>query len=202
MALDDADRQAIQQIVADAIAANAANKSGDGKNGDGDGKGGDGDGQLSPEQIKAAATAAKESESALRSAMAFNLSCDKFLKDNERLLPETINTILTAYKSRQYNGDIEQANNYRKVILDEIFAEQKNIDIMPESAKARILAYKGLAESDKLDKTSAFYDLVDTFLTIKKGTIQAAFNKTAVDTDEYSERFKKLGEKYTNKKGV
>lgn len=196
MALDENDIAKIGEIFRDAM-----NKTGAG--GDGNGAGGDGNGNdLNTDKIKADAAAAKENECVLKSAMAFNINKDKFLEDNKSFIPESVLTIFKAYSDKTYANELEQADNYRKVIIDEIFSEQKNIDVMPESAKARIQKYKALAESDKLGAAGKYFDLVDTFLTIQKGKAQVAFNKTNPSgDDEYSEKFKKLGENFT-KKGV
>lgn len=199
MALDENDIAKITEIVQNSLKGN--NGDGNGGNNGGGNNGGDDD-STDPAKIKAAAEAAKAKETVLKSAMAFNLGRDKFMEDNKKFIPEGVVTVFKAYATRTYANEIEQANNYRKVIMDEIFADQKNIDTMPESAKARIQTYKTLAESDKLDKAGEFFDLVDTFLTIKKGQAQAEFNNAGKgNDDEYSKKFQSLGETYT-KKGV
>lgn len=187
MALEESDIATITQIVQDALK---------GQNNNGD-EPDDGDTQ----KIKDDAAKAKTEAAVLKSALAFNIGRDKMLADNKRFIPDTVNTIFKAYVGRQYKDDVEEANNYRKVILEEVFSDQKNIDIMPESAKAKIAAFNNLAESDKLNKAGEYYDLIDTYLTIKKGQSQAEFNKQGQSgtDDAYAEKFQKLGDVFTKK---
>lgn len=192
MALEEGDIATITQIVQDAL--KGQNDKGNDKGNGNEPDGGD------TQKIKDDAAKAKTEAAVLKSALAFNIGRDKMLADNKRFIPDTVNTIFKAYVGRQYKDDVEEANNYRKVILEEVFSDQKNIDIMPESAKAKIAAFNNLAESDKLNKAGEYYDLIDTYLTIKKGQSQAEFNKQGQSgTDAYAEKFQKLGDVFTKK---
>ena len=202
MALEQADLDAIRQMIID---ENAKAK-GDGK-GDGDGNKKD-DGNKKSDgndddvaKIKADAEAKKNAEEQLKNAIAFNLSRDSFIESNKKFIPEGVATVFKAYASRNFGSEIEQADNYRKVILDEIFGDQKNIDVLPESMKGEIARYKSLPESDKIKQSGKYFVVVDTFLTIKKGMAQKEFNNAGGSsaTSAYSERFAKLSDNFNNK---
>lgn len=193
MALEESDITTITQIVNDAIAKGNGNKGNGGGNGD-DGDDGDDIQRIKDEEAKR-----KASEAALKSAMGFNLTRDAFLNDNKAHLPESIGTVIKGLAGRQYKSEREEADNYRKIILDEVFETQKNIDIMPESAKSRISAYKALADSDRVEKAGEYFELVDTFLTLKKGIAQKEFNKNGTgngEKDAYAQKFADLGKKF------
>lgn len=189
MALDESDMTQIKDIITGQIAEALKVQGKDPKDEDDD-----------ADAIKKKAEQQKASEAVLRSAIAFNVGRSKFMDDNKRFLPDAIQTVFNAYKTRQYANEKEEADNYRKVILDEIFNDQKNIDILPNSLQGKVTVYKNLPESDKLSRSGEFFELVDTFLALKKGSAQNEFNKPGTTgTDAYAERFAKLGESYKPK---
>lgn len=200
MALEQADLDAIRQMIVEENAK--AKGAGDGK-GDGDGKKSDGNNNNDDDiaKIKADAEAKKKAEESLKSAIAFNLSCDSFIETNKKFIPEGVATVFKAYASRNFGSEEEKADNYRKVILDEVFGDQKNIDVLPESMKNEIARYKELPESDKIKQSGKYFVVVDTFLTIKKGMAQKEFNGNGGKASSaYSDRFDKLSDNF-NKKG-
>jgi hypothetical protein len=196
MALEKEDLDAIRQMI---VEENAKAK-GDGK-GDGDGGNKKDDNNDDVAKIKAEAEAKKNAEESLKSAIAFNLSCDSFIESNKKFIPEGVATVFKAYASRNFGSEEEKADNYRKVILDEVFGDQKNIDVLPESMKNEIARYKELPESDKIKQSGKYFVVVDTFLTIKKGMAQKEFNGNGGKASSaYSDRFDKLSDNF-NKKG-
>lgn len=196
MALEQEDLDKIRQMI---VEENAKAK-GDGK-GDGDGGNKKDDNNDDVAKIKAEAEAKKNAEESLKSAIAFNLSCDSFIESNKKFIPEGVATVFKAYASRNFGSEEEKADNYRKVILDEVFGDQKNIDVLPESMKNEIARYKELPESDKIKQSGKYFVVVDTFLTIKKGMAQKEFNGNGGKASSaYSDRFDKLSDNF-NKKG-
>lgn len=196
MALEQEDLDKIRQMI---VEENAKAK-GDGK-GDGDGGNKKDDNNDDVAKIKAEAEAKKNAEESLKSAIAFNLSCNSFIESNKKFIPEGVATVFKAYASRNFGSEEEKADNYRKVILDEVFGDQKNIDVLPESMKNEIARYKELPESDKIKQSGKYFVVVDTFLTIKKGMAQKEFNGNGGKASSaYSDRFDKLSENF-NKKG-
>lgn len=192
MALEQADLDAVKQMITEALASK-----GDGA---GDGKKGDDIKDDDVAKIKADAEAKKTAEEQLKSAIAFNLSCDGFIESNKKFIPEGVATVFKAYASRNFGSEEEKANNYRKVILDEVFSDQKNIDVLPESMKNEIARFKSLPEADKIKESGKYFVVVDTFLTIKKGMAQKEFNGNGGNTTSaYSDRFAKLSDNFNNK---
>lgn len=197
MALEQADLDAIRQMIIDENAK--AKGAGDGKGDDGNKKP-DGNDDDDVAKIKAEAEAKKTAEEQLKNAIAFNLSRESFIESNKKFIPEGVATVFKAYASRNFGSEIEEADNYRKVILDEIFGDQKNIDVLPESMKSEIARYKSLPESDKIKQSGKYFVVVDTFLTIKKGMAQKEFNGNGGNTSSaYSDRFAKLSENFNIK---
>lgn len=191
MALEEADIAKITEIVNGALDARQ-NKGAD--------KDDDKDKDIDAATIKADEAKRRAAESALKSAMAFNINREGFLESQKSFLPESIQTVIKGMQGRNYKDEIDEANAYRKIIFDEIFGEQKNIDIMPETAKAKIAAYKALADSDKAGKVGDYYELVETYLALKKGMAQSSFNnKGSGASDNYTKKFEQLGEIYTKK---
>lgn len=197
MALEQDDLDRISEMVTAAIAKSQADNKGDGKNKSDDGQ----DGDDSAAKIKADAAAKKSAEDRLKSAIAFNINCASFMESNKKFIPEGVATVFKAYATRDFGSEEDKADNYRKIILDEIFADQKNIDVLPESMKSEISQFKALPEGDKIKQAGKYFVLVDTFLTIKKGMAQKEFNGTDGKTaSAYSDRFDKLSDNF-NKKG-
>lgn len=198
MALEESDFSKIAEIVNQTLDARQSKGNNGGGNGGGNNNGNDGDDIA---KIKADAEAKAKAESALKSAMGFNLTRATFMTDNKQYLPATIETVVKALSGRQYKSEQEEADNYRKIILDEVFESQANIDLMPESAKAKIAKYKSMADSDRVNNAGEYFELVDTFLTLKKGIAQKEFNKngTGGGSDAYAQKFADLGKAFTNK---
>lgn len=198
MALEEADVNQITEIINKALDARQGHNGNGGGNGNGNGSGGSDNDDVA--KIKADEEKRRMNEQALKSAMGFNLTRATFLSDNKAHLPQTIDTVIKALSGRQYKSEKEEADNYRKIILDEVFEEQKNIDIMPESAKTKISAYKALADSDRVERAGDYFDLVDTFLTLKKGMAQKEFNKGGGnESNAYADKFASLGDKFKKK---
>lgn len=195
MALEESDFSKIAEIVNQTLDARQSKGNDGGGNGGGNNDGDD------VAKIKADAEAKAKAESALKSAMGFNLTRATFLTDNKQHLPATIETVVKALSGRQYKSEQEEADNYRKIILDEVFESQANIDLMPDSAKAKITAYKGLADSDRVARAGDYFELVDTFIALKKGMAQKAFNNngTGGESNAYADKFAALGDKFKKK---
>ena len=202
MALEEGDITRITEIINQALDARKGhNGDNGGNNGNGDnGNKGKGDAD-DVKRIKDEEAKKKSEEDALRNAIRFNVGLDGFLESNKKFIPESVNSVFNAYKGNTYASDKEEADTKRKVILDEIFAKQENIDILPESLKSKILEYKGLAESDKRNNSSQYFDVVETYLALRKGQAQKEFNNNnGSEQSDYSKRFEALGERFkTNK---
>lgn len=204
MALEEGDITRITEIINQALnARNGDNGDNGGNNGNSDnGNKGNGKGDADDvKRIKDEEAKKKSEEDALRNAIRFNVGLDGFLESNKKFIPESVNSVFNAYKGNTYASDKEEADTKRKVILDEIFAKQENIDILPESLKSKILEYKGLAESDKRNNSSQYFDVVETYLALRKGQAQKEFNNSnGSEQSDYSKRFEALGERFkTNK---
>lgn len=204
MALEEGDITRITEIINQALDARKGdNGDNGGNNGNGDnGNKGNGKGDADDvKRIKDEEAKKKSEEDALRNAIRFNVGLDGFLESNKKFIPESVNSVFNAYKGNTYASDKEEADTKRKVILDEIFAKQENIDILPESLKSKILEYKGLAESDKRNNSSQYFDVVETYLALRKGQAQKEFNNSnGSEQSDYSKRFEALGERFkTNK---
>lgn len=204
MALEEGDITRITEIINQALDARKGhNGDNGGNNGNGDnGNKANGKGDADDvKRIKDEEAKKKSEEDALRNAIRFNVGLDGFLESNKKFIPESVNSVFNAYKGNTYASDKEEADTKRKVILDEIFAKQENIDILPESLKSKILEYKGLAESDKRNNSSQYFDVVETYLALRKGQAQKEFNNNnGSEQSDYSKRFEALGERFkTNK---
>lgn len=204
MALEEGDITRITEIINQAFDARKGDNGGNNGNGDNGDNGNKGNGKGDADdvqRIKDAEAKKKADEDALRSAIRFNVGLDGFLESNKKFIPESVNSVFNAYKGNTYASDKEEADTKRKVILDEIFAKQENIDILPESLKSKILEYKGLAESDKRNNSSQYFDVVETYLALRKGQAQKEFNNSnGSEQSDYSKRFEALGERFkTNK---
>ena len=204
MALEEGDITRITEIINQALDArkgdNGDNGSNNGNGDNGNKANGKGDAD-DVKRIKDEEAKKKSEEDALRNAIRFNVGLDGFLESNKKFIPESVNSVFNAYKGNTYASDKEEADTKRKVILDEIFAKQENIDILPESLKSKILEYKGLAESDKRNNSSQYFDVVETYLALRKGQAQKEFNNNnGSEQSDYSKRFEALGERFkTNK---
>lgn len=123
------------------------------------------------EEAKAAVEAEKAAGLALgqiQESVKFNLSVSKFVEDNKSLLPDEAAKILATVATKTFKDENEKANTVRQSLLDSFLSQKENIDVLTAPMKARAESYKALAESDKLRKSSEFWELVETGAALKQ----------------------------------
>lgn len=125
-----------------------------------------------------AENAAAAALATIQDSVKFNLSLKDFFDKNKSLLPDEAGKILEIIAAKTFKDDNEKANTTRKDLLDAFLSKQENIDVLTPSLKDRAEKYKALAESDKLKRSSEFWDLAETGLALKLGARKAdALNK-------------------------
>lgn len=129
----------------------------------GAGAGGSGDGTDLDEKarLQREADAKKGANGkALEAAIGFNMSADKFLKDNAGLLPKDVADIFKAAEAETYNSAIEKSQAIKAGVIKTFFAVQSNLDLLTPSQKSQLEEYLKLTNTGRAEKALQLYDSI------------------------------------------
>lgn len=140
---------------------------------------------------------AQEENTELETAIKFNMNIDKFITDNEKILPEEAKKIIEEINSKNFSGEREKANNTRKAIIDSFIQVEDNIKILPASQKELVEKYKKLTEDEKVKQSVKYWGIVDVGIgnkiLMRKADQQRGGSEGA--PDEFEKRWLAQGEK-------
>lgn len=107
-------------------------------------------------------------------AFKFNSTLNDWLKTNKEFLPGNTEDIINILMAKQYNGDVDKAQELKRAIVEQYIKEQKNLDVLPEYLKAKAEKYAGLSTKEKLEQAENFYDIVETGINTAKNIAKVA----------------------------
>jgi hypothetical protein len=144
---------------------------GGGQGGGSGGQGGDG-GDLAEKARREREEREKQTknQSALESALKFNLGGAEFMKANASLLPKSVESIFQAAEKENYGSAIEKAAAIKVGILSEFFALEENMNHLTGPQKFQVEEFKKLTKTDKQDRAAQIWDSIfePTFEMVKK----------------------------------
>lgn len=102
--------------------------------------------------------ASKAAEQAnLEAALRFNLTSDKFIKDNKAILPKDIEAIFAAAEKEKYDSVVEKANVTKSAVIKSFFSLQANLDLLTASNKGIVEDYFKLSSKGREEKADEVY---------------------------------------------
>lgn len=156
------------------------------------------------EQVKTDAAKAGN-QSAIESALGFNMKIGDFAEKYKDVLPPTTGAILDAANKKTFSGAVEKADEIRKALIDGYLEVKENYDKMPASLKDRAARYMALTEEGKRKNSADFFDLVEIgaemcFNEKRAAALQRANGGNGGgSTPAFRARFLALGDKYQRK---
>ena len=156
------------------------------------------------EQVKTDAANAGN-QSAIESALGFNMKIGDFAEKYKDVLPPTTGAILDAANKKTFSGAVEKADEIRKALIDGYLEIKENYDKMPASLKDRAARYMALTEEGKRKNSADFFDLVEIGAEMWCNEKRAAALQRANggngggSTPAFRARFLALGDKYQRK---
>lgn len=156
------------------------------------------------EQVKTDAANAGN-QSAIESALGFNMKIGDFAEKYKDVLPPTTGAILDAANKKTFSGAVEKADEIRKALIDGYLEVKENYDKMPASLKDRAARYMALTEEGKRKNSADFFDLVEIgaemcFNEKRAAALQRANGGNGGgSTPAFRARFLALGDKYQRK---
>lgn len=141
-------------------------------------------------------------EKSLESALNFNLSSKDFLKQNQSLVPKTIEGVFTQAEKEKYDSSIEKANAIKAGIVSEFFAVQSNLDLLTPSQKNQLEEFLKLTKNGKQERVENVYSMIfepalETLRKIERAKQVATGVKDQTDTDKaLADRMMKLSRKH------
>lgn len=124
----------------------------------------------------------------LESALRFNLSTERFLKENHAILPQDISAIFAAAEKEKYDSAIEKANATKSAVIKSFFTLQSNMDVLTSNQKLALEDYFKLTSKGREEKADEVYrnifePAVETIKLIKRAE-ELAKSKSLGATDE------------------
>lgn len=124
-------------------------------------------------QRKAAQNAEELEKERMLNAFKFNATVNDFIKDNEGYLPDNLGDILNILSAKTYASDVEKAQELKRAIVEQYIKSQDNINLLPDSLKAKAEKYAGFTTKEKLERAPEFYDIVETGIHTAKNIKKA-----------------------------
>lgn len=151
----------------------------------------------------------KEKEDALQkkteAALRFNMKIGEFAEKYKDVLPAATDAILKEAAGKTFGSEAEKADEVRKTLIEAYLEEQKNVDEMPPSLRAKAEIYKGLTEDAKRKRSAEFIEILEMSAELayerKRAAAVAKANAGGVNTDgnAFKARFYALGDKWKRK---
>jgi len=94
----------------------------------------------------------------LERAIAFNLGIDKFVAENQALLPAEIVQIVKLAQSERYDNQLAKASELKAAIIQSYFQVQANMDALTPAHKNAIDEYLKLTKGGREQKAAEVYE--------------------------------------------
>ena len=143
----------------------------------------------------------KKTEAALR----FNMKIGEFAEKYKDVLPLATGAILKEAEGKTFGSEAEKADEVRKTLIEAYLEEQKNVDEMPPSLRAKAEVFKGLTEDAKRRRSAEFIEILEMSAELayerRRAAAVAKANAVGVNTDgnAFKARFYALGDKWKRK---
>ena len=151
----------------------------------------------------------KEKEDALQkkteAALRFNMKISEFAEKYKDVLPAATGAILKEAEGKTFGSEAEKADEVRKTLIEAYLEEQKNVDEMPPSLRAKAEVFKGLTEDAKRRRSAEFIEILEMSAELayerRRAAAVAKANAGGVnnDGDAFKARFYALGDKWKRK---
>ena len=151
----------------------------------------------------------KEKEDALQkkteAALRFNMKISEFAEKYKDVLPAATGAILKEAEGKTFGSEAEKADEVRKTLIEAYLEEQKNVDEMPPSLRAKAEVFKGLTEDAKRRRSAEFIEILEMSAELayerRRALAVAKANAGGVNTDgnAFKARFYALGDKWKRK---
>lgn len=99
-------------------------------------------------------------EKSLGGALKFNMGGRDFLKNNEGLLPKTIEGIFNAADKETYDSEVDKANEIKVGVVSEFFAVQANMDQLTGAQKVELEDFLKLTKNVKKERIETVFSMI------------------------------------------
>lgn len=106
-------------------------------------------------------------------AVKWNAGLKEFLANNAEYLPENLADIINVLEAKTYTDDVEKAQELKRAVVEQYIKHQENIEILPDSLKAKAEKYAGFTTKEKLETAPEYYDIVETGIHTAKNIKKA-----------------------------
>lgn len=137
----------------------------------------------------------KDQERQLEGALNFILGSDKFIKENESVLPKDVAEIFAAAAKEKYDSKTDQANATKAALVKKFFDIQANLDGLTANQKMQVEDYLKLSPAARQEKAAEIYNNVfepalESMKRVKKAEQLAKASNGAVDGSDSDKAFR------------
>lgn len=138
---------------------------------------------------------AKDQERQMEGALNFILSSDKFIKENETVLPKNVSEIFAAAAKEKYDSKLDQANAIKAALVKSFFDVQANLDELTPNQKEQVQDYLKLSPQARQEQAAAIYNNIfeptlAAMKRIKKAEQLAKAGSGAIDGTDSDKAFR------------
>lgn len=138
---------------------------------------------------------AKDQERQMEGALNFILSSDKFIKENETVLPKNVSEIFAAAAKEKYDSKLDQANATKAALVKSFFDVQANLDELTPNQKEQVQDYLKLSPQARQEQAAAIYNNIfeptlAAMKRIKKAEQLAKAGSGAIDGTDSDKAFR------------
>lgn len=97
---------------------------------------------------------------ALEAALRFSINSEKWLKENQALLPKGVADVFKAAEKEKFESEIEKNGAIKAGIIKEFFSVQANLDLLTPGLKSTLEEYLQLTQRGRQEKAQNIFDSV------------------------------------------
>lgn len=133
-------------------------------------------------------------EKSLEAALRFNLESDKFIKENQSILPNEVADLFAAANKETFDSEVDKANATKAALIHSFFKVQANLDVLTSSQKSQVedflkLSAKGKAEEAHKLYRDVFEPAINMVKQVRKAEQVSKARSGMADSPDYMKNY-------------
>lgn len=94
-------------------------------------------------------------------ATKFEIGFEAFKKDNKEFLPEQLDYILSTVEAAKLENKVQKVKETKSAIMEVFFKQEKNLNILNETQKAKAKAFIDLTRDAKRESANQYWEVLE-----------------------------------------
>lgn len=108
----------------------------------------------------------RATEKAIADAARFSVSIKETITAGEGFFPDETSEIIKVNAKANFDSELDKANDLRSSLIESVFSQKKNLELMTPSAQEKVNAYLELSPKKRQEKAGEYWEYVNTALDI------------------------------------